>query len=300
MSMLNIIKEDMMSKSKVLFTSSTSGEKLVEMYKKLNVELKGKVAVKVHSGEPGGNNFIKPHEMKDLVALVNGTIVECNTAYQGNRYHTEDHLKAIEDHGFNDIADVDIMDSEGDDLVLKVSPYNVIEKNYVGSHLTNYDSMLVLSHFKGHAMGGFGGALKNTSIGIASKFGKAYIHGGGEPEHIWDCEQDKFLESMADASKSVVDLFNDQIVFINMMIRMSIDCDCDAHPQDPEMKDIGILASTDPVALDQACLDLVYQSNDPKKKSLIERIEEKHGVHILEAADKIGIGSREYELVNVD
>ncbi len=288
-----------MEKSKVYFTRSTSGEQLLNIYKQLGKELKGKVAVKVHSGEPGGNNYIKPYEMKQLVEHVNGTIVECNTAYPGKRYETKDHLQAIKDHGFNEIAEVDIMDADGD-IILPVNPFNVIDKNYVGKNLLNYESMLVLSHFKGHAMGGFGGALKNLSIGVASKFGKGFIHGGGDPEHMWDCEQDKFLESMADADKSIVDHFKSNMVFINMMIRMSIDCDCDSHPKDPEMKDIGILASLDPVALDQACLDLVYASDDEGKKELIERIEEKHGVHTIEAAEKIGVGSRVYEIINID
>lgn len=286
-------------KSTVYFTKATSSDKVLEMYKKLNVDLPGKVAIKIHTGEPGGNNYIKPKEMQALVEYVNGTIVECNTAYKGRRYETKDHLAAIAEHGFNEIAKVDIMDSEGE-ITLPVAPYNQIDKNYVGSHLKNYDSMLVLSHFKGHAMGGFGGALKNMSIGIASKYGKSYIHGAGEPEHMWDCEQDKFLESMADADKSIMDYFKNNIVFINMMVRLSIDCDCNSHPHDPEMQDIGILASLDPVALDQACLDLVYASEDPGKKSLINRIEEKHGVHTIEAAEKIKVGTRDYDLVNID
>ncbi len=289
-----------MGKSKVYFTKSTSSEDVLRLYEVVGHELKGKVAFKTHSGEPGGNNYIKPYEMEKLVKHLNATIVECNTAYKGNRYETKDHLKAISDHGFDKIAEVDIMDRDGE-VILPVGPkYNVIDKNYVGKNLLNYDSMLVLSHFKGHAMGGFGGALKNMSIGIASRFGKAYIHGGGEPEHIWDCEQDKFLESMADADKSIVDHFKGEIVFINMMVRMSIDCDCDSHPKDPEMKDIGMLASLDPVALDQACLDLVYQSEDPAKGELIERIESKHGVHILEASEKIGVGKRAYEVISID
>lgn len=283
----------------VYFTRETTADKLLEIYKKLQVELPGKVAVKIHTGEPGGNNYLKPMELKDLVSYVKGTIVECNTAYKGRRYETKEHLKVIAEHGFDKIAKVDIMDSEGQ-VVLPVKPFNQIDKNYVGSHLLNYDSLLVVSHFKGHAMGGFGGALKNMSIGIASKYGKAYIHGAGEPEHIWDCEQDKFLEAMADADKAIMDYFKKNIAFINMMVRLSIDCDCDSHPHDPEMKDIGILASLDPVALDQACLDLVYQAKDKGKASLIKRIEAKNGIHIIEAASKIKVGVRNYKLIDID
>ena len=289
-----------MSIAKVYFSKKLTAQRLIDIYQKLNINLPGKVAVKLHSGEPGGHNFLKPDEVKDLVNYLNGTIVECNTAYEGKRYETESHLKAIRDHGFASIAPVDIMDSEQPDLILPIAPHFRIKKNYVGKHLQNYDSLLVLSHFKGHAMGGFGGALKNMSIGIASKYGKAYIHGAGEVEHIWDCEQNKFLEAMADADKSIMEFFSNKIAFINCMVRLSIDCDCDSNPHEPEMHDIGILASLDPVALDQACLDLIYNSDDPKKKSLIKRIEEKNGAHILEAAEQLKIGSREYELIDID
>ena len=289
-----------MSIAKVYFSKKLTAQRLIDIYQKLNINLPGKVAVKLHSGELGGHNFLKPDEVKDLVNYLNGTIVQCNTAYEGKRYETESHLKAIRDHGFASIAPVDIMDSEQPDLILPIAPHFQIKKNYVGKHLQNYDSLLVLSHFKGHAMGGFGGALKNMSIGIASKYGKAYIHGAGEVEHIWDCEQNKFLEAMADADKSIMEFFSNKIAFINCMVRLSIDCDCDSNPHEPEMHDIGILASLDPVALDQACLDLIYNSDDPKKKSLIKRIEEKNGAHILEAAEQLKIGSREYELIDID
>ncbi len=282
----------------VYFTPDITSQNLVGIYKTLGKELPGKVAVKLHSGEPGGHNFLQPEFVKDLVDYVNGTIVECNTAYEGRRNTTEEHLKAIKEHGFDKIAEVDIMDSEGQ-IELPVPSGKQIKINYVGSHLKNYDSMLVLSHFKGHQMGGFGGALKNLSIGVASSYGKAYIHGAGEPEKIWTCEQDKFLEAMADADKSVMDYFNGKITFINVMNNMSIDCDCNNNPAKPEIGDIGILASDDPVALDQACVDLVYRSDDKGKASLIKRIEEKHGIHTVEAAADLGVGSRKYKLIKI-
>lgn len=282
----------------VYFTPDITSDNLVRIYKTLGKDLKGNVAVKVHSGEPGGHNFLQPDFMKDLVHYVNGTIVECNTAYEGRRNTTEEHKKAIAEHGFDKIAKVDIMDEEGQ-MELPVPNGKQIKVNYVGSHLKNYDSMLVLSHFKGHQMGGFGGALKNMSIGIASSYGKAYIHGAGIPENIWTCEQDKFLESMADADKSVMDYMNGNITFINVMSRMSIDCDCNNNPAEPEIADIGILASDDPVALDQACVDLVYSSKDPGKASLIKRMEEMHGIHTVEAAADLGVGVRKYKLIDI-
>ena len=285
-------------KSKVYFTKNITSENLVEMYKKLGIELKGNVAVKVHSGEPGGNNFLKPEFMKQLVEHVNGTIVECNTAYEGRRNTTEKHIKAIEEHGFTKIAKVDIMDSEGDmELPIKNGKHLTI--NYVGKHLANYDSILVLSHFKGHQMGGFGGALKNTSIGIASSYGKAVIHGAGDPKEIWTADQDSFLESMAEAAGSIMEYRKDKMAFINVMCNLSIDCDCNSCPHEPEMKDIGILASLDPVALDKACVDLVYNSKDSGKASLIKRMEEKHGIHIIEEAERLGIGTSDYELIEI-
>lgn len=282
----------------VYFTPDITSDNLVRIYKTLGKDLKGNVAVKVHSGEPGGHNFLQPDFMKDLVHYVNGTIVECNTAYEGRRNTTEEHKKAIAEHGFDKIAKVDIMDEEGQ-MELPVPNGKQIKVNYVGSHLKNYNSMLVLSHFKGHQMGGFGGALKNMSIGIASSYGKAYIHGAGIPENIWTCEQDKFLESMADADKSVMDYMKGNITFINVMSRMSIDCDCNNNPAEPEIADIGILASDDPVALDQACVDLVYSSKDPGKASLIKRMEEMHGIHTVEAAADLGVGVRKYKLIDI-
>lgn len=284
--------------SVVYFTKTVSGEKALELYKRLGVTLEGKVAVKTHSGEPTGNHYLKPEFLKPLVDHVSGTIVECNTAYEGRRMRSEDHWKVIEEHGFTKVAPCDIMDEEGQ-IELAIPSGKQIKTNYVGSHLANYDSMLVTSHFKGHMMGGFGGALKNISIGIASSYGKAYIHGAGEPEHIWDCEQDKFLEAMADASWSILAKFGKQIAFVNVMKDLSIDCDCDGHPKAPSMADIGILASLDPVALDQACYDLVINSDDKGKDELIERMDSRHATHILEAAEALGVGTRKYKLVEV-
>lgn len=283
----------------VYFTPEITSSNLVEIYKTLGKDLKGNVAVKLHSGEPGGHNFLQPEFVKELVNYLNATIVECNTAYEGRRNTTEEHEKAIKEHGFDRIAKVDIMDSEGQ-MELPVPEGKQIKVNYVGSHLKNYDSMLVLSHFKGHQMGGFGGALKNMSIGIASSYGKAYIHGAGIPENIWTCEQDKFLEAMADADKSVMDYMKGNITFINVMSKMSIDCDCNNNPTPPEIADIGILGSDDPVALDQACVDLIYNSKDPGKASLIKRMEEKHGIHTVEAAADLGVGVRKYKLIEME
>ena len=284
-----------MEKSKVYFMKEISKENLVKIYDALNVKLPGKVAVKVHSGEEGNQNYLRPEFMQDIVKHVNGTIVECNTAYGGERNTTEKHQKLMENHGWSKLYNVDIMDAEGQ-IELPIPEGKIIKVNYVGKNIQNYDSMLVISHFKGHPMGGFGGALKNISIGVASSYGKAYIHGAGEPEKIWTADHDKFLESMADADKSIVDYFKENILFINIMCNMSVDCDCCAVAEDPCMQDIGILASTDPVALDQACIDLVYNSNDPGKDHFIERVESRNGVHTIEAAAEIGVGNREYEL----
>ena len=289
----------MMEKAKVFFTKEITPETMIKMYKALGVELPGKVAVKVHSGEVGNQNFIRPSFMKPMVDHVKGTIVECNAAYEGKRNTTDAHWETMKLHGWTDIAPVDIMDEEGE-MELPVPEGKRIQVNYVGAHLANYDSMLVLSHFKGHPMGGFGGALKNISIGIASSHGKAYIHGSGKPEEIWTGDHDSFLESMADADKSIVKHFGDKIAFINVMRNMSVDCDCVAKAADPCLKDIGILASLDPVALDQACIDMVYQSDDPGKAELIERIESRNGTLTIKAAEAVGVGTREYELVNVD
>lgn len=287
-----------MAKSKVYFTKELTGEAVIRMYEALGVDLPGKVAVKLHSGEVGNQNFIRPAFFKPVIDRVKGTIVECNTAYSGKRNTTKDHWETMKLHGWTDIAPVDIMDEEGD-LTLAVEDGKQIQKNFVGNHLSNYDSMLVLSHFKGHPMGGFGGALKNISIGIASAYGKAYIHGAGVPEDIWTADHDAFLESMADAAKSIVTHFDGKMAFINIMANMSVDCDCCAVAEDPKIGDIGILASLDPIALDQACLDLVYSSDDPGKADLIERIESRNGVHTVEAAAALSFGSREYELITL-
>ena len=287
------------SKPKVYFSRIITPEKLVDMYKVLGKELSGKVAVKIHSGEPGGNHYLKPDFIKPLVDLLKGTIVECNTAYEGQRDTTKKHLKVMEEHGFSKIANVDIMDSDSD-IELKIPNGKQIKSNYVGSHLKNYDSLMVLSHFKGHLMAGFGGALKNISIGIASSRGKAYIHGAGYVEKIWSCRQDKFLESMADASKSITDFMKGNIAFINVLKDLSIDCDCDSNPAKSEMSDIGIMSSLDPVALDKACVDMIYASEDQGKESLIKRMEDRRGVLIIEASEKLGIGSSNYDLVDLD
>ncbi len=292
-----------MEKAKVYFTKEISEEALVKMYKSLNHELKGKVAVKVHSGEKGNQNYLRPEFMKELIFYVNGTIVECNTAYDGARDKTDKHLELLKEHEWSKYYNVDIMDNEGD-IVLDIPNGKVIKKNYVGKNLMNYDSMLVLSHFKGHPMGGFGGALKQLSIGIASSHGKRYIHCAGKEDGSYDdmfkTNQIMFLESMADAASSVTNHFKDNIVYINVMCNMSVDCDCCAVAEDPCMKDIGILASLDPVAIDKACIDLVKQSNDPGKDHLLERINSRHGEHTIEAAEELGIGTTDYELINID
>ena len=282
-------------KSKVYFTSEISSEKLVEIYKKLGVKLNGKVAVKVHSGEKGNQNYLKPLFYKDIIDYVDGTVVECNTAYDGARNTSDKHLKLLEEHEWTKYYNVDLLDKD-EELELPIKEGKHLSINYVGKNIENYDSMLVLSHFKGHPMGGFGGSLKNISIGLASSHGKANIHGAGKPEDIWTADHDSFLESMAEAAKTIVD-YEKNIVFINVMANMSVDCDCCAKAEDPCMKDIGILASTDPVALDQACIDLVYNSNDPGKDHLIERIESRNGLHTIEEAEKLQVGTRNYELI---
>lgn len=287
-----------MSKPKVYFISDITPEAVLSIYQNLGIDLPGKVAVKLHSGEVGNQNFIKPSFWKQMIDYVNGTIVECNTAYEGKRNTTEEHWQTMKLHGWTEIAKVDIMDEEGE-MELPVENGKRILVNYVGSHLKNYDSMLVLSHFKGHPMGGFGGALKNISIGVASSHGKAYIHGAGEPAKIWTADHDSFLESMADSAESVVKYFKGKMAFINVMCNMSVDCDCCSEAEDSQMNDIGILASLDPIALDQACIDLVYGSNDPGKAHLIERIESRNGIHTVEAAAELGFGSREYELIRL-
>ena len=293
-----------MEKSKVYFVKEINSENLIKIYEALGQNLKGNVGVKLSTGEAGGHYFLNPNLIKDLVHKVNGTIIECNTAYEGKRNTTKDHWETIKDHGFMKIAKVDIMDEEGD-MSIPVQNGFHLKENYVGNHLKNYDSILVLSHFKGHAMGGFGGALKNISIGIGSSRGKAWIHTAGktlDPVELWNNlpEQDDFLESMADASESVINYMGkENMVYINVANNLSVDCDCDSNPHAPEMGDIGIFASLDPVALDQACYDAVKNSPDEGKKALIERMDSRHGIHTVEAASKLGIGNREYEIINL-
>lgn len=282
-------------KAVVYFTKEITPQAMIRLYEAMGVKLPGKVAVKLHSGEVGNQNFLCPDFMKPMIDYVKGTIVECNTAYEGKRNTTEEHWNTMKLHGWTEIAEVDILDEKGE-MELPIPGGKRIQKNFVGANMKNYDSMLVLSHFKGHPMGGFGGALKNISIGLASSHGKAYIHGAGEVEKIWTADHDSFLESMADADKSIVDYFGEKIVFINVMKNMSVDCDCCAIAEDPAIADIGVLASADPVALDQACLDLVYASKDPGRDHLLERIESRNGVHTVEAAAALGVGSREYVL----
>lgn len=290
-----------MNRSKVYFTKEITEDSLIKIYEQLDLKLKGNVAVKISTGEPGGHNYLNPNLIKGLIKKLNGTIIECNTAYKGRRNTTEEHLKTVKEHGFTDIAKVDIMDSDAD-MQLPVKNGKHLKVNYVGKNFSNYDSMLVLSHFKGHQMGGFGGALKNMSIGIASSRGKAWIHSAGTSfTDFWNTEQEKFIESMAEADKSVIDYMNEKnILYINVMNNLSVDCDCNSNPEKPCMKDIGILASSDPVALDKACLDLIYNSNDPGKKHMLERIETRKGPHILDYGEYLKIGTKEYELISID
>lgn len=294
-----------MEKAKVYFTEKINPASLIAIYKALGRNLHGKVAVKISTGEPGGHNFLQPALIGDLTHLVTGTIVECCTAYEDKRMRVEDHWQTVKDHGFSAMAPCDIMDEMGE-VELPVKDGFHLKTNIVGSHFTSYDSMLILSHFKGHMMGGFGGALKNMSIGIASSHGKANIHSAGvtsDCEAVWNttAEQDDFLESMADACKSVIDYMGkDNILYISVANNLSIDCDCDSNPHPPEMADIGIFASIDPVALDQACYDAVINSPDPGKKSLIERMDSRHAIHTVEAAAQLGLGVREYEIISID
>ena len=290
-------------KSKVYFTKNITPEKVLDLYKLLSADLTGNIAIKLHTGEVGNQNFLRPEFWKPVIDAVGGTVVECNTAYEGERNTTEKHLKTIEKHEWSKYFTVDLLDAEGPDIELDIPRGKVIKKNYIGKDSAKYDSMLVLSHFKGHPMGGYGGALKQLAIGMASSYGKAYVHGAGVPEDIWTADHDKFLESMADAALSITEYFKakgGKIAYINVMKNMSVDCDCVAHAEDPCMADIGILASLDPIAIDQACIDLVYSSNDHGKGHLIERIESRNGVHTIEAAAELGFGSREYELINID
>ena len=289
-----------MEQAKVYFTKEITAESLQKIYRALGVTLKGKVAVKISSGEPGGHNYLNPKLIAPLVQELNGTIVECNTAYGGPRSNAKDHWKAIKDHGFLDIAPCDIMDEEGEMAIPVREPFHIAQ-NYVGTHLQNYDSMLMLSHFKGHMMGGFGGALKNMSIGVASSHGKANIHGAGDVAKIWTADHDSFLESMADADSAVIDYMGaENIVYINVANRLSVDCDCDSNPAEPELGDLGIFASLDPVAVDWACYDAVKNADDPGKAALIERMDSRNAIHTAEAAEQHGLGTRHYVIVPLD
>ena len=295
----------MMEKANVYFSSTVSPEKVIALYDALGVTLKGKTAVKLHSGEEGNQNYLRPEFLRPMIEHVGGTVVECNTAYSGERNYTDKHMKLMDSHGWTKYFDVDIMDAEGPDIVWKIDDGIVIKENILGKNILNYDSMLVLSHFKGHPMGGYGGALKQLSIGCASSAGKSYIHSAGATDDqtkVWGmiAEQDRFLEAMADAAGSVVRHFAGNIAFVNIMCNMSVDCDCCAVAEDPCMKDIGILSSLDPVALDQACIDLVLKSEDPGKEHFLERVNSRHGTHTIDAAASIGYGTKEYELICID
>ena len=285
--------------SQVFFTRTITPEKVLEMYRLTGKTLNGNIAIKVHSGEKGNQNFLKPDMWRPIIDHVGGTVVECNTAYEGARNETKLHLQTLRDHGWSTNFKVDLLDAEGPDIELDIPNGKRIKKNYVGKNLKNYDSMLVLSHFKGHPMGGYGGAIKQLSIGVASSYGKKYIHGVGDTVNYWESDHDSFLESMADAASSVIDFFKGNIVYINVMMNMSVDCDCCAIAEDPCIADIGILSSLDPVAIDKACVDLVYSCNDKNKAHLIERIESRNGAHTIDAAADLGFGSKEYELIKV-
>ena len=294
-----------MEKAKVYFIKDITPENVVKIFERLGKALPGKIAVKVHSGEKGNQTYLHPEFMKPIVEHVKGTIVECNTAYEGARNYTDKHKKLLEEHEWSKYFNVDIMDEEEPDLVLNIPNGKILKENFVGKHMQNYDSMLVISHFKGHPMGGYGGALKQLSIGCASSEGKSWIHSAGKLKDqtiLWDNlpEQNKFLESMADSASSVVEYFKGNMAFINIMCNMSVDCDCCAVAEDPCMKDIGILASLDPIAIDQACIDLVNKSDDPGKEHFLERVNSRNGIHTIEAAAELGFGSREYELINID
>lgn len=294
-----------MEKANVYFTKRITPETVIEMYRKLGIELPGKVAVKVHSGEKGNQNYLHPEFMRPMVEYVKGTIVECNTAYEGERNYTDKHRALMAEHGWTEYFDVDIMDSEKPDLKLEIPEGKAIKENFVGKHMENYDSMLVLSHFKGHPMGGYGGALKQLSIGCASSEGKSWIHTAGVTDDqniLWDncADQEVFCEAMADSAKTVADYFKGNIAYINMVCNLSVDCDCCSVAEDPCMKDIGILASLDPVALDRACLDLIYNSDDPGRDHFVERVESRKGTHTIDAAFELGMGTKDYELISVD
>lgn len=293
-----------MEKAKVYFTKEITPESVVKIYEKLGVKLPGKVAVKLHSGEKGNQNYLRPEFVKPMVEKVNGTVVECNTAYEGARNTTKRHEKLMEEHGWSKYFEVDIMDGSGPDKILEIPEGKVIQKDYVGKNIDNYDSMLVLSHFKGHPMGGYGGAIKQLSIGVASAHGKSYIHCIGKEdgtfEDMFQVDQNKFLEAMAESASAVAKYFENKIAYINVMCNMSVDCDCCEVAEDPCIKDIGILASLDPIAIDQACIDLVYHSEDSGRDHFLERVESKNGIHTIEVAEELGFGTREYELIDID
>ena len=294
-----------MSKAKVLFTKTITSQRIIDIYEALGFKLEGKIGVKVHSGEVGNQNFLRPEFLKPMIDHISGTVIECNTAYMGQRNTTKKHLKTFKKHGWTDLFDVDLMDADGDDVVLDIPNGKAIKKDYVGNHINRYDSILVLSHFKGHPMGGYGGALKQLSIGFASSHGKAYIHSAGRTLsqfNLWHKlpPQDTFLEAMADAASAVHKMFEGKIVYISLMVNMSVDCDCCAVAEDPCLKDIGILASLDPIALDQACIDLVTKSTDVGRDHFMERVNSRHGIHTIEAAAELGFGTREYDLVSID
>lgn len=286
-------------KSKVYFTRTITPEKVLEMYETVGKKVTGNIAFKLHSGEEGNQNFLGPDFWAPVINTIGGTVVECNTAYDGSRNTTERHVKTLKKHGWSEHFNVDLLDAEGPDMELEIPDGKVIKKDFVGKDLKKYDGLIVLSHFKGHPMGGYGGALKQLSIGCASAYGKAYIHGAGDPEKLWTADHNLFLESMADAAKAVHEYFHGNSVYVNVMKNMSVDCDCCAVAEDPCMKDIGILISEDPIAIDQACVDLVYASDDPGKDHLIERIESRNGVHTIEAAAELGYGNRDYELIEI-
>lgn len=298
-----------MAKSKVYFTKDTGSKSLVRLYEALGKELQGNVAVKLHSGEKGNQNYLRPEFVKPIIDKVNGTVVECNTAYGhdmgGHRFNTESHMQVMKEHGWTENFDVDILDADGPDMVLEIPNGKIIQENLVGKDLNKYNGLLVLSHFKGHPMGGYGGALKQLSIGCASTAGKCWIHSTGQSKDMrdtWtkDVKQDEFLEAMADAAESVHDYFKDNALYINAIVNLSVDCDCCHVAEDPCMKDIGLMISTDPVAIDQACIDMVYASKDPGRDHFVERVESRHGTHTIDAAAALGFGNKEYELIDID
>lgn len=293
-----------MEKAKVYFTPEITPEAVIRMYEALGRALSGNVAVKLHSGEKGNQNYLRPEFVKPMVEYVGGTVVECNTAYDGERNYTDKHMRLMDEHGWSKHFKVDLMDAEGPDLKLEIPNGKILKENFVGKNIKNYDSMLVLSHFKGHPAGGYGGALKQLSIGCASTVGKCLIHSGGtitDQNIVWGhmAKQDVFCESMADAAMSVAEMFGENIAYVNMMCNLSVDCDCCAVAEDPCMADIGILSSIDPVALDKACMDLIYASNDPGRDHFIERVESLHGSHTIDAAADLGFGTKEYELIRI-